>query len=209
MQSRTHKGSPRATYQDVLNAPEHKTAQVIKGVLHTLPRPANRHAKASSGLAMELGVPFEFGRGGPGGWWILHEPELHLGDDILVPDLAGWRRERLPLIPDDPYFTLAPDWVCEVLSPSTRHIDLGPKRDIYARQGVPHLWLVEPNAQSLEALALRAGRWILLGRCQENDPVSLPPFEAVSFRLSTLWADPPAFGKSHRQTEIHDRAETV
>ena len=208
MPSQTRKPTPRATYQDVLDAPAHTVAQVIDGVLHTMPRPAIRHALAGSGL-MQLSGLFQFGCGGPGGWWILYEPELHLDDDILVPDLAGWRRERLPVMPDDAYFTLAPDWVCEILSPSTRKIDLGPKRDIYAREGVRHLWLVDPEVRSLEAFALRSGEWVSLGMLEGNDPVSLPPFEAVSFPLSTLWGDTTEFVKSVRQTEIHDRAEAV
>jgi len=121
----------KATYQDVLDAPPHKVAEVIYGVLRMQPRPAIPHAWASSTLGMEVGSPFGRGRGGPGGWWIIFEPELHLGEDILVPDLAGWRRERMPVYPDTAaFFELAPDWVCEVLSPSTRRMDLTDKRDI-------------------------------------------------------------------------------
>ncbi len=211
MQSRTHKKSQRATYQDVLDAPPHRIAQIIDGLLHTMPRPAIRHAVAGSGLGMLLGWPFHYGRGGPGGWWILDEPELHLGDDILVPDLAGWRRDRLPVLPDAAYFTLAPDWVCEVLSPSTRIIDLGPKRDIYAREGVPHLWLVDPDARSLQAFELHAGRWELLGSAEGNDPISLPPFEAISFPLSTLWADSSTSGPENlgQGPQVHDSADAV
>ena len=107
----------RADYQDVLNAPAHLVAEVIDGALHTQPRPAPRHAWASSGLGARINPPFNYGDGGPGGWWIVDEPELHLGEDILVPDLAGWRRERMPDYPDTAWFAIAPDWVCEVLSP--------------------------------------------------------------------------------------------
>ena len=123
-----HDSTRRATYQDVLDAPAHQVAEIIEGTLHTHPRPAPRHTLASSTLGNELGPPFHRGRGGPGGWWILDEPELHLGEDILVPDLAGWRRERMAELPDTAYLTLAPDWVCEVLSASTRKLDLHEKR---------------------------------------------------------------------------------
>ena len=122
----------RATYQDVLDAPAHQVAEIVAGTLYTHPRPAPVHTIASSVLGGELNPPFHRGRGGPGGWWILDEPELHLGEDVLVPDLAGWRRERMPDRPDTPYFTLAPEWVCEVLSPSTRRVDLQEKRPVYA-----------------------------------------------------------------------------
>ena len=101
--------------------------------------------------------PFDYGRDGPGGWWIVDEPELHVGDDVLVPDLAGWRRETMPDYPDAPFFAIAPDWACEVLSPATRQVDLGPKRAIYAREGVGHLWLVDPDARTLEAFRLNEG----------------------------------------------------
>ncbi len=127
---------PRATYQDVLDAPPHMVAEIVDGKLYTHPRPAIPHAMASSRLGYFIGPPFEFGSGGPGGWWIIDEPELHLGDDIVVPDIAGWRRERVPVMPSGAFCTLAPDWVCEVLSPSTRKLDLGGKRAIYAREGV-------------------------------------------------------------------------
>ena len=112
----------RATYQDVLDAPAHRVAEIVDGTLYTHPRPAMPHALASSALGNDLGNPFQFGRGGPGGWWIIDEPELHLSEDILVPDLAGWRRDRMPDYPDTAYVTLAPDWVCEILSISTRRL---------------------------------------------------------------------------------------
>ena len=178
-----------ATYQDVLDAPPHKVAEIIDGTLHMNPRPAPRHAWASTGLGESIGPPFNRGRGGPGGWWIVFEPELHLGEDILVPDLAGWRRKRMPEYPETAYFTLAPDWVCEVLSSSTRAMDQGKKRDIYAREGVAHLWFVDPDVRTLEAFELREGQWVLLKTLTDNDSVSLPPFDAISFSLGDLWPD--------------------
>ena len=182
----------RATYQDVLDAPLHKVAEVIAGTLHTHPRPAARHAWASSILGGSLVNPFSRGSGGPGGWWIVFEPELHLGEDIAVPDLAGWRRETMPEYPDAAYFTVAPDWVCEVLSPSTRRLDQGGKRDLYAREGVRHLWFVDPDARTLEAFELREVHWLLLTTLVEDAPVSLPPFEAITFPLDALWPDAAA-----------------
>ncbi len=177
----------KATYRDVLDAPPHKVAEIVRGALHMQPRPAFRHAIAGSSLGMEIGNPFQRGRGGPGGWWIVDEPELHFGEDILVPDLAGWRRERMPEPPDEAYLTLAPDWVCEVLSPSTRKLDLEGKRPVYAREGVGHLWFVDPAARTLEAFTLDGGAWTPAGAARDDEPVCLPPFEAVTFPLDALW----------------------
>jgi len=182
----------RATYRDVIDAPAHMVAEVVDGALHTHPRPALRHAWASSGLGARIGGPFNYGAGGPGGWWIVFEPELHLGEDILVPDLAGWRRARMPDYPDAAYATLAPDWVCEVLSPGTRKLDLYGKRPVYAREGVACLWLIDPLARSLEAFALRDGQWAPIASLKDNDTVSVSPFEAIAFHLGDLWPDSPA-----------------
>ena len=179
----------RATYQDVLDAPPHMVAEVISGTLHTHPRPAMRHARASSGIGAKIAPPFDFGDGGPGGWWIIDEPELHLGEDIVVPDLAGWRRETMPEYPDAAYCTIAPDWVCEVLSSSTRRLDLNEKRSFYAREGVGHLWFVDPDARTLEAFELREGHWLLLATLADDAPVSLPPFDAITFPLDALWPE--------------------
>jgi len=165
-------------------------AEVLGGALYTRPRPASPQAGAASGLGFQLGNPFQYGRGGPGGWWILFDPELHLGDDIVVPGLAGWRRERMPEYPNVAYFSQAPDWVCEVLSPSTRALDEGEKKAIYACEGVPHLWLVEPRDRWLAAFALRGGRYALLGKLTGGADVSLPPFDAIAFSLDDLWLAP-------------------
>jgi Uma2 family endonuclease len=137
----------RATWDDLLAVPDHMVAELIDGELYTSPRPAPPHALASSGIGSVLFDRFNGPPGGgsasPGGWWILFEPELHFGDDVLVPDLAGWRRERLPALPDLAYFTLAPDWVCEVISPSSGRLDRVKKMPVYAREGVAHLWLID------------------------------------------------------------------
>src|SRR6187402_3256932 len=128
----------RATYEDLLQVPEHLVGEIVDGELVTSPRPAAAHARASSSLGGELYGPFDRGRGGPGGWIILDEPELHLLGHVLVPDLAGWRRERMPELPDAKAFELAPDWACEVLSPSTAKVDRADKVPIYAQAGVSH-----------------------------------------------------------------------
>lgn len=180
---------PKATYQDVLDAPPNMVAELIEGALHVHPRPSTRHARASSTLGYKIGGPFDEGQGGPGGWWILDEPELHLGADVLVPDLAGWRRESMPIFPDAPWIELPPDWVCEVLSPSTRRIDLTDKRRLYAVAGVPHLWFVDPLARTLEAFALRDGVWALIAALKDDEEVRVPPFDAITFPLSALWPD--------------------
>jgi hypothetical protein len=177
-----------ATYQDVLDAPAHMVAEIVRGSLHLSPRPAPPHLSVGSGLGMKLGPPFRYGDGGPGGWWIFDEPELHVGDHVLVPDLAGWRRERMPELPRTAWFEVVPDWVCEILSPSTRALDLGEKRDVYAEQGVAHLWLIDPDARTLEAFALDRAGWRLLATRVDAAEVALPPFDAVAFALADLWA---------------------
>lgn len=186
----------RATYQDVLDAPEDKVAELIDGVLYTSPRPAKPHAAAASVLGEELGPPFKRGRGGPGGWIIIDEPEVHFGADVLVPDLAGWRRTRMPVMTtEEPFFTLAPDWVCEVLSPATARIDRTDKLPIYARAEVLHVWLVDPLLRTLEVLTLDAGRWVLSGTYRDDMRIRAEPFEALELELGLLWADvelPPA-----------------
>ena len=178
-----------ATYQDVLDAPPHQVAEVLAGTLYTQPRPTMRHAWASSGMGAKINPPFNYGDGGPGGWWIVFEPELHLGPDIVVPDLAGWRRTTMPTYPDTAYCEIAPDWVCEVLSPSTRRIDQNEKRTIYARDGVTHLWFVDPDPQILEVFELYEGRWLLRATLCGDVSVSQPPFEAISFPLDALWPE--------------------
>lgn len=178
-----------ATYADLLAVPEHLVAEILNGDLHTTPRPAPRHADASSGLAGALRGPFDRGRGGPGGWRILAEPELHLSADVLVPDLAGWRRERLPALPDTAYFSLPPDWICEVVSPATAALDRVQKLSIYAREQVTHAWLVDPIATTLEVLHLEGGRWTILDTWSGLTIVRAQPFDAIDLDLSLLWED--------------------
>jgi Uma2 family endonuclease len=178
----------RATYADLMEVPSHLVAEIVDGELITSPRPAFAHARASSRLGVDLGGPFDRGRGGPGGWVILDEPELHLGGDVLVPDLAGWRRERMPTVPDVVGCELAPDWACEVISSSTERVDRARKMPIYAREKVPHLWLLNPLSQTLEGYELRGGMWTLLGTHQGDALVRVPPFDAIELELGALWA---------------------
>ena len=184
----------RASYQDVLAAPPYKVAQVVDGKLHLMARPAPPHAQAGGGIYATIRGNFgsgKDGKSGLGGWWIFYEPEVHFGsppdEDILVPDIAGWRRERMPTRPETAYFTVVPDWVCEVLSPSTREYDLGEKSDVYAREGIPHFWVIDPELRSLAAYELRDTKWTLLATVTDDAPVSLPPFAAISFPLGDLW----------------------
>ncbi|MCX7627459.1 MAG: Uma2 family endonuclease [Methylophilaceae bacterium] len=178
-----------ATYEDLFDLPENIVGEIVNGRLVTHPRPAPRHARAYSALGGHIWGPFDRGQGGPGGWWILDEPELHLDADILVPDLAGWKRERMPELPDTAWFSLAPDWVCEILSPATAQCDRAEKLPLYARHGVKHTWLVDPDLKTLEVFENRGGKWLLLTVLENDAPVSQPPFDAISFDLSSLWAE--------------------
>jgi Uma2 family endonuclease len=176
-----------ATYQDVLDAPPDRVAELISGALYTHPRPASPHARASSVLGIELGGPFDRGRGGPGGWLLLDEPELHLGPDVVVPDLAAWRRTRMPEMPDAPFFTLAPDWACEVLSPARADYDRDVKLPVYARAGVPHVWLVDPALRRLEILRLGPSGYRAVETCHGDEAVRAEPFDAIELPLGALW----------------------
>ncbi len=177
-----------ATYEELLAVPEPLVAEILAGDLVTHPRPGPKHSLASSFLGDELVGPFGKGRGGPDGWWILDEPELHLGPDVLVPVLAGWRRDRMPELQDNTaWFELSPDWVCEVLSAATARTDRVVKLPLYAKYGVTHLWLIDPDLRTLEAFELKDGRWLLLSVPTKEDAVSMPPFGAIAFSLSVLW----------------------
>ena len=176
-----------ATYADIEALPPNMVGQIIYGVLHAHPRPAPRHARAAGRALSELDGPFDRGRGGPGGWIILGEPELHLGPHVVVPDLAGWRRERLTPFPTTAYIETPPDWICEVLSPSTQAIDRTDKLAVYAGFGVKHCWYVDPIARTLEVLALTGDKWLLAATFKNADAVTAPPFEAHTFALDVLW----------------------
>jgi Uma2 family endonuclease len=177
----------QATYEDLLQVPEHLVAEILNGELHAHPRPAPKHTLSASALGGKLFDPFGTGSGGPGGWWILDEPELHLGAQVMVPNLAGWRRERMLELPETVWFELAPDWICEILSPSTAQTDRSIKIPLYAEHRVDYLWLVDPLLKTLEAYELREGRWSLLTTLKDDDRVRLAPFDAVEFSLADLW----------------------
>jgi Uma2 family endonuclease len=179
-----------ATYDDLLKLPDYVVAEIVDGELHASPRPAPAHAIAGSLLGVAIGAPYTLGRGGPGGWWILDEPELHLDEDVLVPDLAGWRKNRMPHRPETAYFPLAPDWICEVLSPSTASLDRAKKLGIYARERVAHAWLIDPLARTLEMLRLEGEHWLLIGTHAGSEVVRAEPFAEIDLELRLLWDDP-------------------
>ena len=177
----------RATYQDVLDAPDDKVAEIIDGELTLSPRPSKLHANAASELGALLIPLFKRGIGGPGGWVILDEPELHLDDDILVPDLAGWRKERAERLDEGAYFTTSPDWVCEILSPSTGARDRSDKLEIYAREHVNHVWLIDPALKTLETYGWSERGWVTLKVWTGNAKARAVPFDAVELDISVLW----------------------
>ena len=176
------------TYADLEALPPHVVGELIFGVVHVSPRPASLHANATAGAFGGIDGPFRRGKGGPGGWVILFEPELHLEGDVLIPDLAGWRRERMPELPQSANFTLAPDWVCEVLSPSTEAVDRGDKSKVYAREGVRHLWFVDPIVKTLEILRLDGATYRVIEVFTGDIGVRAEPFDAIEFDLGALWA---------------------
>ncbi len=180
----------KVTYQDILKLPENVVGEIIDGKLIVSPRPRPQHSLAAANMAGEL-RPF-FGKGGaPGGWWILVEPELHLGsssdDDVFVPDLAGWKRERMPKLPEEAHIKIVPDWVCEILSPSNVRLDRVKKVPKYAAFGVGYLWLINPRDKTLEAFRLENSKWVLLSTHADTDKAKIPPFEAMEFDLGSLW----------------------
>jgi Uma2 family endonuclease len=177
-----------ATYEDLLAVPEPLVAEILFGGLVTHPRPAPRHAHVVTRLSGLLGPPFDLRVGGPGGWVFLVEPELHLGEHVAVPDIAAWRIERLPQLPDTAWIEVAPDWLCEVLSPATESYDRGDKRLIYAAAGVTYVWHIDPVLRMLEAYELKDGKWLLLDVLQDDAQVAAAPFPEVGFSLNLLWS---------------------
>jgi Uma2 family endonuclease len=182
------KSKPRATYEDLFRIPEHETGEIVDGELYTHPRPAVRHARALFRLGSILGDPFDRGRNGPGGWVILAEPELHLAEDIVAPDIAGWRRARMPELPDAAFIAVAPDWVCEGLSPRTERVDRGKKMTLYARERVGHVWLVNVAQRMLEIFELDGATFRLLHVAEGDERGRFAPFDELEIDRAELWA---------------------
>jgi Uma2 family endonuclease len=183
-----HERQRPPSYDDILALPEHLVGEILDGELVVSPRPATHHANAAAGIVSDVGGPFQRDPGGPGGWWILPDPELHLrSGNVVVPDLAGWRRERMSTLPNVAAVELAPDWVCEIVSPRTQRHDRGKKRRIYAREGVTHYWIVDPIARSLELLRLENRRYFVVETYEEDEKVRAEPFDAVEIEISRWW----------------------
>lgn len=180
-----------ATYEDLIRLPDNLIGELIDGELYASPRPSGPHGLFASTLGMLIGTRYHLGINGPGGWWILDEPELHLGPDIAVPDLGGWRRERMATIPKGHKFTITPDWVCETLSPSNAVDDRRKKLPLYARHGVPYVWIADPFHRTIEVLQLLDGRWTLLGVYDETDAFAAEPFPLAEIDLPLIWSGVP------------------
>ena len=186
-----------ATYEDLEQVPDTKVAELIDGDLIVSPRPASPHARSATVLGADLLGGFDGPPGSPdrpGGWWLLFEPELRFGRDVLVPEIAGWRRERMPALPNVAAFTQAPDWVCEVVSPATGAVDRARKMRVYAREGVCHLWIVDPLQRTLEVYRLEGGRWVVVSTHGGTDPVVAEPFEAVTLDPARWWLESASQG---------------
>lgn len=180
----------KAAYEDLFDLPERSTGEIIGGDLWVIPHPSRRHLYAASSLGGELLPAHGLGRGGgPGGWLILDEPEVKFGEDILVPDLAGWKRDRFPSLEETNRISAVPDWVCEVLSPGTFRIDKVKKMPIYAQFFVPYVWLVNPLVRILDAFPLEQGKWLLLPSFSDSDKVRAEPFMETELELENLWLE--------------------
>ena len=176
------------TLADLDALPPDVKGEIIEGVLYTMTRPRGRHQLAATLVGEDLSGPFNRGRGGPGGWWILVEPGIELpGTPEIAPDLAGWTRDRLAALPEDEPIRVVPDWVCEILSPTTRRHDLLVKKPYYAKVGVRHHWIVDRLERTLTAYRLEGGLWLELGMFSEETDARVEPFAAVSLDISSWW----------------------
>jgi Uma2 family endonuclease len=199
-----------ATYEDLHALPENCTGEIVDGELWVTPRPRVRHAKTHSRLLAKLSSSFDPGGTGPGGWVILLEPELLFGRNILIPDIGGWQRGRFPEDPDAVSIEVVPDWVCEILSPTTSRFDRQLKMRVYAEQGVPNAWLVDPLAQTIESYELISGRYTLESVHGGDAKARIPPFSEIELDLPVFWDGPPApSGVSEPDYVIHDLRASV
>jgi Uma2 family endonuclease len=176
-----------ATYEDLLKVPDYLVAEIIDGELFTSPRPAVPHAYAAGALLATLVARLQRGQGCPADWWFLMEPEFHFGADILVPDIAGWRKTTMPRIPNVPWFDTAPDWVCEVVSVKTARLDRIRKLPRYARNGVPHAWIVDPVAQTVEVYRREGEHMLQFSTHEGSDAIRAEPFAPCELDLNDLW----------------------
>ena len=180
----------RPTYADIEALPQHLRGEILGGELVVCARPSPQHVRAASSLGGSL-YGFDRDGDGPDGWWIDHEPELHLDVDpdypVVVPDLAGWRVETLPELPETAAYEVRPDWVCEILSPATQSDDRVLKMPFYAAARIPHFWIVDPLIMTVEAYRLEGRDWVVLGTWRGLDRVRIPPFEALELSLGRLW----------------------
>ncbi len=176
-------------YEQLMCLPEGLTGEIINGQLRTQPRPAWPHSLAGSRLGADIEGPYGRGRGGPGGWWIIDESEVHfmLDKEVIVPDIAGWRKERMPSPPEGHKIQVLPDWVCEIFSPSTKSADREEKMPLYAHYGVSYAWLVDPKTHTLEAYELVDAKWKPSGMFRDDDTISVAPFDAILIHLADLW----------------------
>ncbi|MBF0119048.1 MAG: Uma2 family endonuclease [Desulfobacterales bacterium] len=180
-----------ANYEDLYTIPENMIGEIIDGELYAMPRPSYRHSNAASIIGWQIIGPYRFGIGGPGGWIILDEPEIKFSEsksDTVVPDLAGWKKERMPELPKKNWTSIAPDWICEVLSPKTNKHDRKKKMPIYAKFGVSFLWLVNPIEKTLEIFKLASGKWSLLDFFSDDDKACAEPFHDIEIELKNFWA---------------------
>ncbi|MGA2936177.1 MAG: Uma2 family endonuclease [Syntrophobacteraceae bacterium] len=180
----------KATYDDLFSIPDNMTGEIIAGELIVTPRPSRKHGYVAYSLGGRLTPSYQFGEGGgPGGWIFIAEPEIGFGEDILVPDVAAWKRARFPVDEGHNWISVSPAWICEVLSPRTARMDKTGKMPVYARSGVQHLWLIDPLARTLDAFRLEEGKWVVIGLFVQNDRVRVEPFQETLLDLSDLWLE--------------------
>ncbi len=183
-----------ATYQDVLDAPEHLVAEIVDGELYLSPRPAEPHARSMTILGALLTYAYDLGGGGgPGGWYFLNEPELHFAKNVLVPDIAAWRLERVPgeVVADRKFITDAPDWLCEGLSPSTQKLDRFRKLPLYARAGVSNVWLFDARTRALEVYRRDGNHYEMTAMFGDQELIRAEPFDQIELRIEQILSQLP------------------